>query len=317
MTDLTFRPLVAGEFDLFSSYGPAPASGVGARSRSFAECVADGQYRPEWVWVALRGDTVVARAAFWAPPGHDQPFSLDLFDPGTGSDRVEVGAALLRAAYAELLADGYHVPTGTDRPDYHLFLPADWRDRPDAVADARDRMAAAEAAGLVFFVERLNYRWTPERGLPPRSTRLRFGPATDDEVVTDVLARLCENTLDAYARRDVDRYGVRKAAEITIEETLELCDSRDWWRLAYSGDEVVGIVLPTRATEFVTLAYVGVVPEHRGHGYSEDLVVEALHVFTDAGHTLVVDATDVANVPMAATFDRIGYELTGRRIVML
>lgn len=320
MTDLTFRPLVAGEFDLFSSYGPAPATGVGARRRTFEELVADGQYRPEWVWIAQRGDTVVARAAFWAPPGFDQPFSLDFFDPGHGDDHVEVGGALLRAAYAALLADGYRVPTGNDRPDYQLFLPADWRERPDATADSHARTAAAEHAGLRFFVERLNYRWTPECGLPARSTRLRFEPAADstsDALVVNVLARLCENTLDAYAKRDVDRYGVRKAAEVTVEETMEMCGDRDWWRLGYDpAGDVVGIVLPVRANEFATLAYVGVVPEHRGNRYSEDLVVEALHLFTEAGETVVVDATDVANVPMAAAFERIGYQLTGRRIVM-
>jgi hypothetical protein len=46
------------------------------------------------------------------------------------------------------------------------------------------------------------------------------------------------------------------------------------------------------------------VPEHRGHHYSDDLVIEALHVFTEGGETLVNDATDVANAPMAASFER-------------
>jgi ribosomal protein S18 acetylase RimI-like enzyme len=319
VSDLITRPLQADELDLFNRYANPPTSGVGARSRAFDEYVADGQYRPGWVWVAQRNSgEVVARAAFWAPPSSDHPYSLDHFDPGVGDDRIEVGAALLRAAYRALVTAEWTAPTGNDRPDYHLFLPTDWRERPDAHADATDRITAAEKAGLRFFVERINVRWGPESGLPPRSTRLRFEPATDDILVAKVLAALCENTLDAYARRDVQRYGVRRAAELTIEESAALPGGRDWWRLAYNRDgDVVGIVMPTMTTDFATLSYVGVVPAHRGRHYIDDLVIEALHIFTEAGQTLVNDATDVGNTPMAASFERVGYRVVGRRVVMV
>ena len=229
-----------------------------------------------------------------------------------------MGAALLRAAYAAVVTEDYAVPTGNDRPEYDLLLPADWRQRPDAHADATDRITAAERAGLRFFVERLNYRWTPECGLPPRSSRLRFEPATDDALVTDVLADLCTDTLDGYALRDVQRYGVRRAAELTIEETEAMHGGRTWWRLGYDrAGDVVGIVLPTLTTDFATLAYVGVVPAHRGNHYSDDLVTEALHLITEDGHTVMYDATDLGNAPMAATFERVGYRPAGRRVVML
>ena len=74
-------------------------------------------------------------------------------------------------------------------------------------------------------------------------------------------------------------------------------------------------MLPTRNTATATLGYIGVVPEHRGHHYSDDLVAEALHIFAEAGDTEVTDSTDVENAPMAASFARIGYATTGRRIV--
>jgi RimJ/RimL family protein N-acetyltransferase len=93
---------------------------------------------------------------------------------------------------------------------------------------------------------------------------------------------------------------------------------RGWWRLAYdAGGELVGIVMPTHTADFGTLAYVGVVPAHRGNRYSDDLVTEALHIFTEAGITQVADGTDVGNTPMAAAFERVGYRVSGRRIVML
>jgi len=318
LSDLLIRPLTAADLDLFNHYPDPPTSGVGGRSRTFDEYVAVGDYRPEWTWVALRGGVVIARAAFWGPPQAPHPFSLDWFDPGTGPDRVDVGAALLRTAYAAIVANGYTAAPHPDaaRPDYHLFLPAGWRERPDAYADATDRIAAAEQAGLHRLVERLNLRWRAADGLPPRSTRLRFTPAPHDPVVADVLVRVCTGTLDSYATRDVARYGLRRACELTVDEVAGMPGERHWWRLAYhASGELVGLVLPTRNSATATLGYLGVVPEHRGHHYCDDLLAEALHIFTETGETEVTDSTDVDNAPMAASFARIGYTLTGRRII--
>jgi ribosomal protein S18 acetylase RimI-like enzyme len=305
---VTYRALGEGELHRYHEYGAQPRSGVGVRRRTFDE---EG-YRPDWVWVAERGGRVVARAAFWGPDDAARPWSLDRFDPGTGPDRVEVGTELLRRAY-EALAHG------DSRPNYHLFLPADWRERPDARADAEDRIEAAEAVGLRQFVERINVQWTPDDGLPPRPGRLRFTPAaTDPGATRQVLGAICTDSLDAYARRDVERYGLAKAVEVTIEELEQVPDGTGWdrWRLAWHPDgDLVGIVLGTHMPGAGTIGYLGVVPEYRGHHYSDDLVIEALHVFVAAGETVVNDATDVANAPMAASFVRCRYRVTGRRIV--
>lgn len=309
MSDLLFRPLEAGEFELFHRYGPLPASGVGARTLPFDEL----DYRPGWVWVALRGDEVVVRAGFWGPRSAERPFSLDWFDPGLGPDRIEVGAALLRAAYAALVPPGQ-----ATRPDYHLFLPGDWHERPDAVADATDRIRAAEQAGLRRSVERLNLRWLPEYGLPPRSTRLTFTPADDDEPVVALLARVVEGSLDAWDRRTLAEKGARETARETLDGLAGMAGGRGRWRLAHDDSgNLVGIVMPTRNDASATLGYVGVDPAHRGQGYADDLVAEALHIFTAEGEPWVNDNTDVGNTPMAASFARLGYRITGRRMILI
>jgi len=59
------------------------------------------------------------------------------------------------------------------------------------------------------------------------------------------------------------------------------------------------------------------VPEHRGHHYSDDMVIEALHIFTAAGEQMAYDNTDVGNAPMAASFARVGYRVVGRRIIFV
>ncbi|MEU1876624.1 GNAT family N-acetyltransferase [Streptosporangium sp. NPDC020072] len=308
MSDLLFRPLQADEFPLFHRYGPVPASGVGLRPRPFEEL----GYRSGWVWVASRGDEVVARAAFWAPEGSDRPAFLDWFDPGHGDDRVETGAALLEAALTALF------PEGDTRPEYHLFLPVGWQEQPDALADATDRIDAAERLGWRRTVERLNLRWLPEYGLPPRSVRLTFTPADDDETVLGLLARVAGDSLDSWDRRT----SAEKGAEATARETLTALagypGGRSRWRLAHDASGVlVGVVMPTRNDSSATVGYVGVDPAHRGHGYSGDLVTEALHIFAAEGEPQVYDNTDLGNVPMAASFARLGYRVTGHRMVLM
>jgi len=321
--DVTFRALREGELSRFQDFAHPPRSGVGDRSRTYEQFVTDGDYRAGWVWVAERDGAVVARAAFAAPPGERLPWSLDWFDPGPGPDGVAAGADLLRAAYAALVPPGYATPPhpAGGRPDYHLFLPTDWRDRPDSRRDAEDRIAAAERAGLRFFTERVNLRRRSDAGLPPRSGRLRFTPAADDpEALAEALAAICSDTRDAYARRDVDRHGAREAARMILTEVDGMPGpGRGWWRLARrpGTGEVAGVVLATRNPYTATIGYLGVVPGHRGHRYADDLVTEALHLFAEAGEPLVDDATDVANTPMVAAFVRTGYRVTGRRVILV
>jgi hypothetical protein len=318
-----YRPLAdASEFALFTSF-QEPTSGVGARSRTFAEYVAAGDYLPEHVWIAERDGVVVARAAFWRPEGSPVPESVDYFDFVPGPDGVAIGAALLSAAYRVVAPPGYSSPRHRNggRPDYHLFLPADWRDRPDARRDAEDRIAAAELAGLTRFVERLNLRWIPDYGLADRPGRLRFEPAADrhEDLVTTIM-RVNESTLDAQFRRDIARVGARAAVEALLAEveTAPGAVGRDWWRLAYAPgtDDIVGFVLPA-LSPFPTLYYLGVVPGHRGHRYSDDLVIEAMHIFTAAGESTAYDNTDVGNTPMAASFARCGYRVVGHRMIFV
>src|SRR5262245_13204343 len=92
------RALGEGELHRYHEYGEEPRSGVGVRSRTFDE---EG-YRPDWVWIAEREGHVIARVAFWGPDDAAHPWTVDRFDPGTGPDRVAVGAGLLRRAYAAL-----------------------------------------------------------------------------------------------------------------------------------------------------------------------------------------------------------------------
>ncbi|MGC4762556.1 GNAT family N-acetyltransferase [Micromonospora sp. DT178] len=297
MTDLVIRPLTAGEEALFDSLPHTRLVGRAAFGDNYSDMAADGQYRPEWSWVALRAGTVVARAAWWGGPDDESPLALDWLD---FTDH-EAAVRLLRAAPL--------------RAEYSLSLPSGWRDDPAVRAEAQARIDAATAAGMSPLVARYRYRWTREHGLPARPGRLEFRPEPDDAVILDVLRRIGEGSLDAHTRRAAAEHGPEAAAREELDLLRWLPSPRDWWRLAWTpAGELVGVTVPARNHSDPVVGFVGVVPEQRGHGYAYDLLVEATHLLVEAGVTEIVAATDQTNHPMAAAFARAGYPIERERI---
>lgn len=300
MTDLVIRPLTAGEEHLFDGL-PGPALvGPGAFGRTYQERAATGEYRPEWTWVALRGGAVVARAAWWAGPADRDPAVLDWFDCTDPAD----GTALLRAVAL--------------RCEHVLRLPPDWRDRPAVRAAAQVRLDAATAAGMELLVERYQYRWTPDCGLPPRPGRLRYRAEPDDAVILDVLRRLNIGSLDAHARRSLAERGPEATAAEDLATLRWFPSPREWWLLGCAPDgEVVGLSVPAANYTEPVVGLIGVLPGHRGRGYGYDLLVECTHRLAETGADRVVAATDITNTPMAAAFAKAGYPIVQERIYLV
>lgn len=299
MTDLVVRPLTAGEADLFLSMPDDGLVGIQLTGRDYRATADLGQYRPEWTWVALRGDKVVARAAWWAGPDDDKPITLDWFD-FTDS---EAGRQLLDKA--------------SPNTDYTMILPPNWRADPAVRAAAEARRDVALRSGMKPFVERLRYTWTPAAGLPDRPGRLRYLPEPDDEVILDVLRRMTEGSLDAHQRRLADTEGALAAARDDLDFLHWMPSPREWWRLAYTVDgALVGLTVPGANFGGPVIGIIGVVPEQRGHGYAYDLLVEATHLLVETGATEITAETDATNTPMAATFARAGYPVTQERIYL-
>lgn len=288
MTDLVIRALAAGEEHLFESLADPGLVSFAAAGRTYTEM----KYRPEWSWIALREGVVVARAAWWGAPEDTEPLALDWFDFADAD--VDAAVTLLRTA-----------PFNTQ---YVLRVPPDFRQRPDVKHEATRRVDAALAAGLVPLVDRYRYRWTTECGVPDRAGRLVFRPEPDDKVIFEVLREIAHGTLDAHAVRDIERDGYDAAAKDDLENLLWLPGPREWWRLAHTeSGELVGFVAPSRNFTDPVIAFVGVVPAQRGHGYAYDLLVEGTHLLVDNGADRIVANTDVTNTPMAATFAKAGY----------
>ncbi|MFF7199592.1 GNAT family N-acetyltransferase [Streptomyces sp. NPDC008141] len=290
MTDLVIRALDESDAHLFDSL-PDPL-GVGrALSRA--------THRPDWKRVALRDGKVVARAAWWGGPDDTAPVNINWFDVADGEE--DAGAELLR--------------TSPHQVEYELILPAGWREDPVLRAAGESRLRAAQAAGMTVLVERFQYRWTPQNGLPERPGRLVFRPDPDDEVFLDVLRRVHSSTLDAHALRAIAEGGPDRAAQEELD-FFHWCPSpREWWQLAHTPDgELVGLHIPARNPSGPCVGFIGVVPEQRGHGYAYDLLAECTHFLAERGAEFIAGATDQGNFPMAANFTKAGHPVVQERV---
>ncbi|MCX4584814.1 GNAT family N-acetyltransferase [Streptomyces sp. NBC_01481] len=293
MTDLVIRALSESDAHLFDTL-PDPL-GVG-------RALARATHRPDWKRVALRDGKVVARAAWWGGPDDETPVNTNWFDVAEGEE--EAGAELLR--------------TSPFQVEFELILPAGWREDPAPLAAGEARIRAAEAAGMKVLVERYQYRWTPECGLPERPGRLEFRTEPDDEVILDVLRRVHSVTLDAHALRAIAASGVDRAAQEELD-FFHWCPSpREWWQLAHTPQgELVGLHIPAHNPSGPCVGFIGVVPEQRGHGYAYDLLVECTHFLAERGAEFIAGATDQGNFPMAANFAKAGHPIVQERVHFL
>lgn len=312
MSDLVIRPLRPGETELFLSYPFSRQPELWETARDFAALLAAGEYRPHHTWVAIRDGVVVARACWWAGPGDERPAALDWLEAEPRPQQVELSTRLLHAAHETMRNDE------GKRPDYHLFLPPGWRDQPEVRTAGEARLQAAQNAGLTPFVERYSYAWSAQRdGLPPRSDRLAFRPANDQDML-DALRQVLVGTLDAHGRHDVAAHGIDRAAELQLEGLHWFPSPREWWQLAYTGSgELVGLIIPARNYSMPTIGYLGVVPHQRGHGYVNDLLAEMAWRLAELAPGEEVGAdTDFDNVPMAKAFTRAGFRTTFEHLVL-
>ncbi|MDV9192133.1 GNAT family N-acetyltransferase [Streptomyces sp. SR27] len=300
--DLVIRPLAGPEeLDLFLRL-------TYSLDHEVADDLATGRRLPEWMWVALDGDRLLGRLSWWVKAAGGKPQVLDFFDlaPELSPEaRAEVGLRLLETATAAV------IPAGEQRPEFERYMPADWREVPETRSLLESVFGALAATGARPLVERLRLEWRPGTPVPEPKGRLEFRPVRDREDLVALMTPVMEGTLDAHGRADLaSGMSAREAAELHFDEEFAHYSSpREWWRVAQlpESGEPVGFVVPARNNYHHTIAYIGVLPAHRGQGYIDDILAEGTRVLAAADVPRVRAATDLGNVPMAAAFARAGY----------
>jgi RimJ/RimL family protein N-acetyltransferase len=303
--DLVIRPIAsAKELDLFCGLSYT-------LDHELAYDLARGLRRPERMWVALRDGRLVARAAWWGSAA-DGPSVFDFLDVGDEPDHIDIGVRLTEVALRHIL------PPGTHPPEYVRFVPPDWHDQPSSRRVVTDLMDIVGRLGAELVAERLRFEWRRGTPVPDPAGRLVFRAGRDETEWIDLMAQVMDGTLDAHGRRDLARMPAQEAAAQHFGDELARYRSpREWWQVATrpAGDPV-GFVFPARNSYGAIIAYIGVLPAHRGHGYIHDILAAGTRILAAQDVPRIRATTDVGNTPMAAAFTRGGWVNFERSITM-
>jgi RimJ/RimL family protein N-acetyltransferase len=150
----------------------------------------------------------------------------------------------------------------------------------------------------------------------PEQLAFRTLGEVGDEAFIGAIAKVSEGTLDQEIQEERERMGAEGAARAFFEDAMGVKHDPSWWWLAYApSGKLVGLVMPAEPPAFLTVFYVGVVPEMRGRGYVDDLLAAGTGSLLSArsGSKPLRADTDVANAPMAAAFRRAGWAEFARR----
>jgi ribosomal protein S18 acetylase RimI-like enzyme len=172
----------------------------------------------------------------------------------------------------------------------------------------RERRGLLGALGFDLFIEKQGFTWSDDGStveVPPRITY-----RTIEDVGTDayrmVMGQCGNGSLDRNDRYYWDGSGSENWARQMTEYVSE--DDKTMWLIGYTNDEAVGYVAVGSDEEWgSTIIHIGVVPDHRGNGYIDDLIAAGTAAAQDRGITSMLSDVDVVNLPMMAAMRRAGH----------
>lgn len=284
--------------------------GIGMTPEQIQTEIASGRLQPRWSQVALDDDgSIMGRALWWGRDEH-KPIALDVWDAVPGHDMSEaILSALLEQGHAAVEVHG----TPTPLP-HTMRVPITWRDNTAVANDVHAKIATAATAGLSQHNERRQFQWDQGSPIQEPSPQLRFEQADDDTFI-NLIALVAHGSLDVMTRRQLTSTNALSLAREEVDYYRSCPGDRDWWRVAYDQQNtIIGIAIPSATPTNRNVGYLAVQPEHRGHGYVDDLLgfITAFHA--SAGAPRITATTDAVNTPMAAAFERAGYRCTEVRI---
>jgi RimJ/RimL family protein N-acetyltransferase len=279
------------------------------RLRDYAEALLrQGTTRPDWCVVALAAYEPVARAALWAVADGPTPTDLVLVDTDWSDALLSDARALLGHVHDLAASLGatelwHHVDNPPVAPQYQEH------DAP--------RVRLLEKAG--YELQRDGLRWlypTSKAHARVPETALGFrtlGEVGEDEFI-QAMAATYEGTPDSMLTQHIQESGLLEGARSDFRDYQQMEYEPNWWELAFAGDgTVAGVIMPARNPSSAVVAYVGVVPAHRGRGLAAQLVERATAQLVAAGAGEIRGDCDRDNAAMAKAFERAGYEQFARR----
>ena len=179
-------------------------------------------------------------------------------------------------------------------------------------------MAIVGQIGAHLLTERFRFEWRPGTPIDAPTGRIEFRPVSEDGELLDLMTLAMDGTLDAHSQQDLALMSPRQGAVRHFEEELACYSSpRQWWQIAtLPGGEPAGFVIPARNNYHAIIAYLGVLPAHRGNGYINEILAEGTRILAAQDVPRIRASTDLDNVPMAEAFARARWVNFERSISM-
>ncbi|NKB65633.1 MAG: GNAT family N-acetyltransferase [Candidatus Latescibacteria bacterium] len=307
--EVRIRPLAENELTSFSRIGGATAAQAKAFAQMIQEMWVGGNSEPAMCFVAEDLGGMVARMVYRKPGSGKQPSKTRIIHgAGWGLSWSEayktVGAQLLQGSLAHLKAVGVSQITGKVI---------------SGMPEAEKVRQILQQAGLSLEQEKRAFAWDEPQPAVEVPDRLVFSPLP--QVGEEAFIGAIENALEG----SLDRVDQIRGASETYREMAEdhFATDRDyfgfdpaWWQLALDRQgRTVGFVQPAYFKDSNkgnlkegTVVYIGVAPEHRGQGYSVDLLLAATKILQGQGIWRILCDTDAQNTPMVSAFQRAGYK---------
>jgi hypothetical protein len=233
------------------------------------------------------------------------------FDGSWDGDYMDVGTRLLKDVLDRARA------LGAEQIEHVIDDPPM---RPQFQHHPEQRTELLESVGFAFRRETGRFEWRGgEPPVVPRRLSFRTLEEVGEEAYVEAMRMVSEGTLDREIQGEREMLGAKQAAREFFEDARRVEHEPSWWRLAYTAEEeLVGLVIPAEPPGFLTIFYVGVVPEMRGQANVDDLLAFGTAMLLEARRRNMYDKplkadTDVANGPMAAAFERVGWARFARR----
>ena len=179
------------------------------------------------------------------------------------------------------------------RLEYLLDVPDPRHPHPEATRELLERLG--------FRLARVTRRWEWRRDTPVPSPEdpLNYYAAGEAEL-EDAVRRAAAGSLDRRLRPGDARWHAELLCGFDHEP--------GWYEVATEpAGELVGLLAAARVQSQPIVAFVGVVPEHRGRGHSLRLLARATRHLAENGAPTIRADSDELNEPMARTFRRAGY----------
>ncbi len=271
-----------------------------------------GASRPDWCFVVERDGRTVGRAGFvvrpTCPPEFlgdlpaEELFVYGLWLPWEDDDWLDAGTALLREALAKASPELPNVLQTRLNPEWHDHLD--------------QRRAVFETLGMNLFQEKQGHYWRDDGSYVQVPDRLTFTSIQDTGVerYREVLGRCGADTLDRNDRWYRTMAGERNWSGVFMTMLDEENDRSLWLLGALADGEDVGFVAVNDFddAEFgvantATVTFIGVLPEHRGNGYINDLLLGGTAAAQRSGHVAILSDVDTLNLPMHNAMERCAH----------